>query len=129
MTSLLWETLLKGVRSFLGHVGFYWRLIKDFSKIENLLDKMLEKEVKFHFDEACTVSFKFLKEKFVSTRIIISADYLEYFEVMCDVSSTTLGVLLGKVQQVFHPNYYAIKTLNSGQCNYTFTEQELLAVV
>ena len=26
-------TFAKGVRSFLGHIGFYWQFIKDFSKI------------------------------------------------------------------------------------------------
>ena len=27
---------IKGIRSFLGHAGFYWRFIKDFSKILGL---------------------------------------------------------------------------------------------
>jgi len=30
-------TSVKGMRSFLLHVGFYWRFIKDFSKITKLL--------------------------------------------------------------------------------------------
>ena len=36
-------TLVKGVRSFLGHAGFYRRFIKDFSKISKPLSKLLEK--------------------------------------------------------------------------------------
>ena len=42
---------VKGVRSFLGHVGFYRRFIKDFSKIVHPLCKFLEKECKFYFDD------------------------------------------------------------------------------
>ncbi|XP_049386020.1 uncharacterized protein LOC125850180 [Solanum stenotomum] len=47
---------VKGVRSFLGHAGFYRRFIKDFSKIAHLLCKLLEKEVKFYFNDAYYVS-------------------------------------------------------------------------
>ncbi len=34
-------TSVKGVRSFLGHVGFYRRFIKDFSKIAKPLTNLL----------------------------------------------------------------------------------------
>lgn len=36
--------LVKGVRSFLNHVGYYRRFIKDFTKIANPLCKLLEKK-------------------------------------------------------------------------------------
>jgi len=42
-------TNVKGVRSFLGHVGFYRRFIKDFSKITQPLTKLLEKDAPFDF--------------------------------------------------------------------------------
>jgi len=70
--------------------------------------------VKFQFDDACMVDFCCLKEKLVSTPIIISPDWLESFEVMCDASGTALGVVLGqKRNKLFHPIYYASKTLNN----------------
>ncbi|XP_075077225.1 uncharacterized protein LOC142163968 [Nicotiana tabacum] len=50
-------TSVKGVRSFLGHAGFYRRFIKDFSKIANPMCKLLEKDAKFVFDEDCLKAF------------------------------------------------------------------------
>jgi hypothetical protein len=44
---------VKGVRSFLGHAGFYRRFIKDFSKISKPLCDLLVKDTKFDFDEKC----------------------------------------------------------------------------
>lgn len=44
---------IKGVRSFLGHAGFYRRFIKVYSKIAHPLCKFLEKESTFNFDDAC----------------------------------------------------------------------------
>ena len=36
---------IKGIGSFLGHVGFYRRFIKDFSKISRPLTNLLQKDV------------------------------------------------------------------------------------
>ena len=40
-------TTIKGVRQFLGHVGFYRRFIKDFSKLSKPLCELLAKDAKF----------------------------------------------------------------------------------
>ena len=50
--TLLLPTTVKGIRSFLGHVGFYRRFIKDFSKNSRPLCRLLEKDAKFDFDES-----------------------------------------------------------------------------
>ena len=44
--TLLPPTPVKGIRSFLGHTGFYRRFIRDFSKISRTLCKLLEKRCK-----------------------------------------------------------------------------------
>ena len=49
--NLSYPTNVKGVRSFLGHVGFYKRFIKDFSKISKPLSHLLEKDVPFKFTD------------------------------------------------------------------------------
>ena len=49
---------------------------------------------------------------------------------MCDASDTAVGVALGqRKDKIFRAIYYASKTLNGAQLNYTTTEKELLAVV
>ena len=121
---------MKGVRSFLGHAGFYLRFIKDFSKIIHPLCKLLEKDCKFCFDESFLKAFSELKEKLVSALIIVSPYWNRPYEVMCDASGVALGVVLGqRKKKILHPIYYASKYLNEAQKNYTVTEQELLSVV
>ncbi|GKF21010.1 reverse transcriptase domain-containing protein [Tanacetum coccineum] len=44
-------TTVKGIRSFLGHAGFYRRFIKDFSKISRPMTHLLEKSTPFIFSE------------------------------------------------------------------------------
>ncbi|GJT55052.1 hypothetical protein Tco_0990106 [Tanacetum coccineum] len=67
-------TNVKAVRSFLRHVGFYRRFIKDFSKISRLMTKLLEKNLVFDFNEECIKAFKMLKEKLMHAPIMVSPD-------------------------------------------------------
>ena len=62
-------TTVKGIRSFLGHAGFYRRFIKDFSKIARPLCRLLEKETKFNFDDFCKAAFEEIKLKLVQAPI------------------------------------------------------------
>ena len=49
---------------------------------------------------------------------------------MCDTSDYVVGAILGqRVDKMPHVIYYASKTLNDAQLNYSTTEKELLAVV
>jgi hypothetical protein len=63
-------TDVKSLRSFLGHVGFYRRFIKDFSKITKPLTQLLQKDVAFDFDEKCLVASRTLKSALVSAIMV-----------------------------------------------------------
>jgi hypothetical protein len=60
---------VKGIRSFLGHTGFYCRFIKNFSYIARPLTNLLAKDVPFEFDDAYIKSFETLKKALISASI------------------------------------------------------------
>ena len=123
-------TNVKKVRQFLGHAGFYRRFIKDFSKISKPLYKLLDKDAKFVWENECQESFEELKSHLTTAPIVRAPTWQFPFEVMCDASDLAIGAVLGQRDDGKpHVVYYASKTLNEAQRNYTTTEKELLAVV
>ncbi|GJS95642.1 reverse transcriptase domain-containing protein [Tanacetum coccineum] len=68
---------IKGVRSFLGHAGFYRRFIKDFSKIARPLTKLLENDTPFEFNDECRKAFELLKAKLTCAPVISPQRILE----------------------------------------------------
>ena len=129
ISKLLSPKNVKIVRQFLGHAGFYRRFIKDFSKTAKPLYKLLEKDAKFSWDEDCQKRFKEHKTYLTTTPIVRAPNWQLPFEVMCDASDLAIGVVLGKKEEGKpYVIYYASKTLNEAQRNYSTTEKELLAV-
>ena len=124
------STNVKGVRQFLGHAGFYRRFIKDFSKLARPLCEILVNDVKFIWDDGFERSFEELKLFLTTVPIVRAPNWQLPFEVMCDVNDFAIGVFLGQRENGKpYVIYYARKTLNEAQRNYTTTEKELLAVV
>ena len=117
-------TSVKGIRSFLGHAGFYRRFIKDFSTIAEHLSSLLMHGVPFFFDEKGMIAFTTLKYKLTSAPIVIAPDWELPLELMCDASDYVVGAFLGQWKnKVFYAIYYARKTLNEAQLNYSTTEK------
>ncbi|CAN6581514.1 unnamed protein product [Malus baccata var. baccata] len=130
VSSLPIPTTVREVRSFLGHASFYHRFMKDFSMISRPLCRLLQKDVTFDMNEECVVAFNKLKELLSTTPVIMPPDWSLPFELMCDASNYVVGAVLGqRVNKVPHVIYYASRTLNDAQLNYSTTEKELLAVV
>ncbi|KAL5538359.1 hypothetical protein UlMin_045707 [Ulmus minor] len=78
----------------------------------------------------CLLAFETLKEKLISSPIIVAPDWELPFTLMCDASDYAIGAVLGQRKgKIFHVIYYASKVLNDAQLNYATTEKELLAVV
>nr|GEV22916.1 reverse transcriptase domain-containing protein [Tanacetum cinerariifolium] len=97
-------TTVKGLRSFLGHVGFYRRFIQDFSKIARPMTHLLKKETPFVFSNDCIDAFETLKKKLTEAPILVVPDWNLPFELMWDASNfaivytdhSTLKYLLSK---------------------------------
>ncbi|CAN6579840.1 unnamed protein product [Malus baccata var. baccata] len=130
VSSLPIPTTVREVRSFLGHAGFYRRFMKDFSMISRPLCRLLQKDVTFDVNEEFVVAFNKLKELLSTAPVIMPPDWSLPFDLMCDASDYVVGAVLGqRVNKVPHVIYYASRTLNDAQLNYSTTEKELLAVV
>ena len=111
--TLLPPTTFIGIRSFLGHVGFYRRFIRCFSKISRSLCILLEKDAKFEFDESCKDAFEEIKSRFVTTPIMVTLNWNKEFEIMCGASDYAMGAVLGqRTEKIFKVIYYASNTFN-----------------
>ncbi|GJV24837.1 reverse transcriptase domain-containing protein, partial [Tanacetum coccineum] len=123
-------TSVKGIRSFLGHTGFYRRFIQDFSKIARPMTHLLENDTPFIFSKECVESFNILEKKLTEAPILVTPDWDLPFEIMCDASDFAVGAVLRKRKtKHFQPIHYASKTMIDAQAHYTTMEKELLAVV
>nr|GEY27690.1 reverse transcriptase domain-containing protein [Tanacetum cinerariifolium] len=130
ITKLPHPTTVKGVRSFLGHAGFYRRFIKDFSKISRPMTHLLEKDTPFILSKDCIKAFQTLKKKLTEAPILIAPNWDLPFELMCDASDFAIGAVLGqRHEKHFRPIHYASKTLTEAESNYTRTKKVMLAVV
>nr|GEV61000.1 reverse transcriptase domain-containing protein [Tanacetum cinerariifolium] len=130
ITKLPHPATVKGIRSFLGHAGFYRRFIKDFSKIARPMTRLLEKDTPFFFSKECVEAFQTLKRKLTKAPILIAPDWDMTFELKCDASDFVNAAVLGQRQEKhFRPIHYASKTMTEVESNYNTTEKEMLAVV
>jgi len=130
ISQLPYPSCVREVRSFLGHAGFYRRFIKDFSKVALPLSNLLQKEVEFDFDDRCKEAFDCLKRAVTTTPIIQAPNWTAPFKLMCDASNYALGAVLAqKIDKLPRVIYYASRTLDVAQANYTTIEKELLAIV
>ncbi|GJU10691.1 reverse transcriptase domain-containing protein [Tanacetum coccineum] len=104
IAKLPYPTNVKGVRSFLGHAGFYRRFIKDFSKITRPMTRLLMKDPKFVFSIECMQAFNVLKDKLTTTPVIVAPNWNLDFKLMCDASDYAVGAVLGqRIDKKFRP--------------------------
>ncbi|GJR08261.1 reverse transcriptase domain-containing protein [Tanacetum coccineum] len=96
-------TSIKGIRSFLGHAGFYRRFIQDFSKIARPMTHLLEKETPFIFSIECREAFETLKKKLTEAPILVPPDWDLPVEIMCDASDFAVGAVLVTLSTAYHP--------------------------
>ena len=61
---------------------------------------------------------------------MLTPDWSNGFEIMCDANDYAMGAVLGqRTEKIFKAIYYASKTFNEAQENYSTTEKEMLAMV
>ncbi|RVW20255.1 Retrovirus-related Pol polyprotein from transposon 17.6 [Vitis vinifera] len=124
---LNWEKCHFMVRQgiVLGHIISEKGIEVDKAKVELIVKLPSPTTVKGVSD-----SFDQLKKFLTTTPIVRAPNWQLPFELMCDASDFAIGAVLGQREDGKpYVIYYASKTLNEAQRNYTTTEKELLAVV
>ena len=86
---------IKDVRSFLGHAGFYRRLIKDFSFISRPMCNLLTNDNPFEWTQACQETYDKLKGMLTTAPIMQPPNWTLSFIIMCDASDYVIGAVLG----------------------------------
>ena len=114
------------IRSFLGFAGYYRRFIKGFSQITAPLTKLLRKETKFTWTEACERSFQELKNRLTTAPVLALPESGQDYVVYCDASKSGLGCVLMQNDRVVA---YASRQLKTHEVNYPTHDLELGAVV
>ena len=122
---------VKQLRTILGHTGYYRKFIKGYAHITTSMEKKLKKDIKFEWTPECQESLNILKEKMVTTPILLFPDWSKEFHVHVDASSIALGILLAQSGEgnIDHPIAFASQKLFTVENIYTTTEREGLAMV
>ena len=88
------------MRIFLSLVGYYRRFVKGFSVIASSLTKLLQKWVKYEWDDKCQSSFNQLKRILVEAPVLTQPTPSREYAMYNDASKISLGCVLmqdGKV--------------------------------
>lgn len=95
------------------------------------MEKLLKKDATFCWDEDSQCSLDVLKEKMVTTPILVFLDWKKEFHVHIDASCIVLGAVLTQSSEgeMDHPIAFVSRKLSKAEKNYSTTEREGFAMV
>jgi hypothetical protein len=102
------------LRATLGHTSYYKKFIKGYAQITAPMEKMLKKDTKFQLNEVCQQGLETLKEKMVTTPILVFPYWENTFHVHVDTSVITLGAIMAQSRagNLDHPIAFASRKLS-----------------
>ena len=123
-------TCMKDVQRFVGLCNYYRRFIQNFAQIARPLHNLTKKNVKFNWTEACQKAFEELKNRLISTPILMHPDPEKQYILECDASNYAIGAILSQYdnEKRLHPVAYYSRSLLNAEINYSITDKELLAI-
>ena len=125
-------TTKKGLRAFLGLVGFYRKFVPNFAEIALPLTDLTKKgqPSKLRWGDPQEKAFLGLKKSLICAPVLRLPDVQKRFTLRTDASDRGLGaVLLQEEGEYLWPIAYASKKLLPRESNYSTIEKECLAVV
>jgi hypothetical protein len=92
---------------------------------------LLKKSELFRCTPKCDKTFNILKEKLITSPILIFSNWEIEFYVHVDASGITLGSIPVQPGEgnMDHPIYFSIRKFSQVECNYTTTEREGISMI
>ncbi|KAL6347660.1 hypothetical protein AAG906_026188 [Vitis piasezkii] len=129
MLSIFSDMVERIMEVFMDDITVYGRVVLGHIISSQGIEVDKAKDAKFVWDDRCQRSFEELKLLLTTAPIVRAPNWQLPFEVMCDASDFAIGAVLGQREDGKpYVIYYASKTLNEAQRNYTTIEKELLAM-
>jgi hypothetical protein len=123
--------IVRQLRATLGHKGYYRKFSKCYAQITTPMEKLLRKDMKYQWNDECQHGLDTLKEKMVTTPILVFPDWEKTCRVHVDASTITLGAILAQPRagDLDHPIAFTNIKLSNSEQNYNTMEREVLAMV
>lgn len=122
---------VKDIRSFLGMVNYYRRVIPNYSQYSSELTRLTKKGVPFDWTPACERGFQGLKNALTSAEIMAYPQIGKPFKLYTDACDYAVGAILVQDDEnnVERPIHYISHQLTDVQCKYATIEKEAYAII
>ncbi|XP_076061649.1 uncharacterized protein LOC143037398 [Oratosquilla oratoria] len=119
----------RGIRRFLGMLGFYRRYCPNLADVAAPLTRMLSCNP-FRWDEGANAAIEECKKLLSRGPVLIAPDYGKTFIIFCDASKVAVGAMLAQEKDgVMRPISFMSQVLKDYQTRYSTIEKEALALV
>jgi hypothetical protein len=117
---------VKGLRSFLGLVGYYRKFVRQFGIIAMPLTELLKKWYVFQWTQEQEVSFQTLKSALIQAPVLALPDFSQPFCIEIDGSDMGVGAVL---MQEKHPIAFISNSLGPKLRGLSTYEKEYIAIL
>jgi len=119
-------TDVKSLRSFLGMVSYIREYVPNLSSMTAVLTPLTKKGVPFKWETEHELTFAAIKEKIMTTPLLVHPDFEQTFILRTDASKRGLGAVLSQEKG---PISFISRSLLPAEKNYSTIELECLAIV
>ncbi|XP_043266601.1 uncharacterized protein K02A2.6-like [Venturia canescens] len=124
-------TNLMELRAFLEMMNYYAKFIKNYARIVNPLYHLLQKNVKWNWNDDCEAAFGAAKRSLTESNVLVHYNPELPIKLTCDASPVGLGAVLSHVfpNGVERPIAFASRSLSKAERNYSQLDKEALSLI
>lgn len=118
------------LKAFIGAVSFYGKFCKNLSTTLAPLFQLLQKGIKWTWNDRCQAAFEDCKREICSERVLAHFDESKAITIKCDASDDGIGaVMTHEIDGRERPVLFVSRALTKAERNYPILHREALAMV